>query len=316
MNKTFFKTSEELKEVVSGMDISFDRVNLSTGTKRAAGYLKDLVTKEIYTLALDHYHSDDYMKTEDPDELKDNLVGHVQFVMGNLTMYFHFIWLQLRIANDTMSVTDKDNIPYKYQSDEAQNQLFETASEGINDLVDFLNENKGQFQPWEESEQFTAQKNLLFKDYKDFDKYFGIDRSAAFYIKARGILQEVLHESIEPRTGKVEKVLEADPEDKRMVEKIKRAAAYLVIGEACLRLDYFFLPSTIRGQIDNEYRKKEPIRQTTVRERLSALYREKGNGYLRDIDLYRAQKNAVAGDSPYKKFESVPDKGDKHVTML
>lgn len=326
MEKTFFKTTEELKEAVSGMDIAFNRVNLSTGSKRAAGYLRDIITPGMYDKALAHYHSDDYQKQENPLVAMDNLVHHVQFVMGNLTMFFHFIWLQLRIGNDTISLTDKENVPYKYQTDEARNQLFETAAEGINDLVDFLvaevtKETPDEaFNPWKDSSQYGAFKTLLFKNYREFDEYFGIERSAAFFIKARTLIAEAQNDHIEPRVGSIEKILKPVGEgvqpDTKLIAKIKRAAAYLTIAEACTRFDYFWLPASIRGQIDNEHAKKNASHQDFVREKLSALYRNNAEGHLNDVDMYLAQKNKVAADIPYGKFETKPNADDKHVTMI
>lgn len=326
MNKSFFKTSEELKLVVSGMDIGFSRTNLTTGEKRAAGYLRDIITPEMYDKALEHYHSANYKKQTEPETALDDLVTHVQFVMGNLTMFFHFIWLQLRIGNDTISLTDKDNVPYKYQTDEARNQLFETAAEGINELVDYLVKQAVKdppdtdFNPWKNSSQYAAFKNQLFKSYREFDEYFGIDRSAAFFIKARTLINEVIADRIEPRVGKIEKVLKPEEEgvepDAKLIAKIKRAAAYCIIAEACTRFDYFWLPASIRGQIDNEYAKKNSTHQDFVRDKLTALYQNNANGYLADIDMYLAQKNKTPDEVPYGKFETRPNADDKHVTII
>ena len=361
-----FTNAEELKKNVSGVDINFEPENIESGNRRAAAYVKDLVSEEVWQLMIDHFNdTDNYNQPNQENEnylRLDNLVENMQFPLSNFTFFFHFIWLQVRIANDTVKLSDKQNTPYKYQEDEAKDQLLEAAHEGISDLIDFLNKEATQwsdwlpeteyatadvvkyggnyytansdftsgteftpanwtskpageviFKEWTNSLQYMQLKNEVFANYKEFDQYFGINRSAAFYVKARTIIHEVVVDHVYPRTGTLpnEKVTA----DATLLSKIKRYVAYSAMSIATLRMDYYLLPGSIRKNIDSEYTRKSLTEAKNVRESLSVALGNKADEYLNDIDLYLAQKDKTPDDKPYDKFKSTVTSDDKFSSM-
>lgn len=361
-NKYPFSTTEELKKHVSGVDVGFEQENIESGKRRAASLVKDIVSVEVWDLMINHFNSDNYNAADQQDEnyqRLDELVEYFQFPMANFTFFFHFVWLQLRIGNDKITLTDKENSPYKYQEDEAKDQLLETAYEGINDLIDYLTttatkwtvwaaeteyktddvvkndgiyyvavadhtssaafaddsanwtakpESEIIFKEWTNSNQYQAYQNNLFTDYREFDQYISINRSAAFFVKVRTILNEVIVDNIEPRTGAIDTKVKAD---EKLLNRIKRHVAYQVMAVAVLRLDYFLLPGSLRKNIDSEYTRKSLTEAKNVRESLSAALEKKATAYMHDIDLYLAQKNKTNDDKPYNTFKSSVTGDDK-----
>lgn len=357
-----FVNTEDLKKNVSGVDVGFDQDNIESGKRRAASLVKVIVSDEVWDLMINHFNSEHYNVAEQSNEiymLLDELVEYFQFPLANFIFFFHFIWLQLRIGNDKITLTDKENSPYKYQEDEAKEQLLETAYEGMNDLIAFLNKNATKwtawkaatnyktgnivkhdasyyvaatdhtstdafaddiakwtvkpkseiiFIEWTNSSQYQENQNNLFTDYREFDQYFSINRSAAFYVKVRTILNEVIADDIEPRTGEINDSVKGDD---KLMNKVKRYVAYQVMAVAVLRLDYYLLPASLRKNIDSEYTRKSLTEAKNVRESLSAGLENKATGYLNDIDLYLSQKNKSPEDKPYDSFKNSVTGDDK-----
>ena len=367
MGKYPFRTSEEIKKQVSGVDSGFEDVNIESGKRRAASHIKDIVSAGVYNLTMEHYEGDNYNigGQEDEQYLRlDLLVDHVQFAMAHFTFFYHFVWLQLRIANDTISLTDKENAPYKYQEDAAKEELLETAYEGVNDLIDFLDQESTKwtvwaastvykagdiikyeekyytasaghtssqdfatdapnweetgpdniiFKEWTSSGQYAAQQNQLFNGYKEFDTYFGINRSAAFYVKAATIINEVIEDDIVPRTGDISGVKVRG--DERLSKKIKKYVAYRTMSVAAIRMDYFSLPESLRKDVGNEYKQKSLTSEKTMREKTAQVIGNQAKGYLEEIDLYLAQKDKTPAERPYNKFKSKLTNNDKHCSI-
>ena len=361
-----FKTTEELRNHFSGVDAGFEISNLNSGLRKAVSQVKDIVSSDVYTLMQNHYESSNYNQDGETDETYirlNELVDYVQFPLAHFAFFFHFIWLQLRVGSDTLSVTDKENTPYKYQHDQAKDELLESAYSGINDLYDFLNEKATKwtawaasttyavgdivkngenyytantahtssedfatdsanwdatlsdniiFKEWTNSEQYTDLGNDLFSSYREFDTYFGIDGSAAFYVKTRTIRNRAVEDDISPRADVTQATTKADT---KLMKKIKLYVAFKTMADAALQLDYFLLPSSLRKDIDSEYTKKSLTEAKNMRDSTARILGMKAEEYLADIDIYIAQKGKEPDDSPYEQFESKVTEDDKHSSI-
>jgi hypothetical protein len=374
-----FATSEELKGVISHIDISFELENIHSSLLLAANEMKDIIGKDLWDLMINHYNSDNYEaepegegegeeEEEEPIpsyEQLDELVHLVQPALANFTMYHHFIWLQLRISNNSVTVIKGENetAAFKYQTDEAKDKLLLTAWVQINDLIDYLNEEATEWTEWEGeteyeiddivyyeetfylcteahtsedefdadkweeleedtiifhewtlSEQCTELKELIFKDYKEFDKYYGIDKSAAFYIRSRFIINEIIKDDILPR--------ESDPwdsTDETLLRKIKRFVAYKTMATAIFRFDFWYLPGSIRKTINNEMLQNNRFRDVEVAK--TAIYQKllnKAEEYLMEIDHYISSLDEPEDEDEtiFSKFEVEYDDEDKFIAMI
>jgi len=373
-----FQTGEEIKSVASQIDISFDIENIDSSLILAANELKDIISKDIWDLMLTHYNSENYNvdppaePPAEPEEepidysLLDELVWKIQPALANLAFYHHFIWLMLRISNNSVTVMKGENetTAYKYQTDEAKEKLLEVTWVHINDLIDFLNDNATAwtdfaattaytkaalvrysdafysakeaftsddefdaadwdevsdddviFHEWTLSEQYTESQLLIFKDYKEFDKYYGIDRSASFFIHARFIVLEIIKDDIIPRTSDI-----YTSTDDNLLRRVKRYLAYKTVSVALFRFDFFYLPGSIRRKVNNEYTSvtDAAVNADFVKTKLAAVLKNKADEYLMEIDHYLSSLITPEDedDTVYTKFEHTPNADDKYVAMI
>ena len=148
------------------------------------------------------------------------------------------------------------------------------------------------FWQWTESDQFTDSKNLLFEDHKDFHKYFGIDKSAYFFVKARYLILEIIEDDIQPvhDLATIYKQLKGSSlstQNNKILSKIKRYLAYETIARACLRFDYHEIPGSIRVTYDNEMKRSDKDKNPTfIKEKLSKAFANKAKEYLDKLERY------------------------------
>ena len=307
-----FTTGEELKQYVSGIDIDIDIENINSSLIRASRNIIDLVTKEVYTLAINHYNDETNYNQPgqtDPNYIRlDNLVAHVQEPLAAFAMYHHFIWLRLRINNNSVTVVKNDNEdrPFKYEIDEAKEELLQLAWIGITELYDFLNEEATNFPDWDNSEQKSELESLIFTDYKDFNKHFGTENNAVFFMMARYKIEEITTDEILSRFETVADI------PANLLTKCKKAVAYRTVADACNTFNYEYLPPPIRTRIAEDGRKKSTTEEFT-RTKLRNNYNITADNYLAEIDInIETEKQAADTDitaieiEDYKQDENKP----------
>lgn len=379
-----FKTGEDIKSSLSQINIDFDIANVQNSFIKASDLIKDIISPAMWQLMIDHYNSDNYQATPEPVEdgeeadpmtavyaLLDTLVKKVQDPLANFGMAEHFVWLMLRISNGSVTVAKSENetTAFKYLTDEAKEQLIETAYMFCNQLVDFINENatpwttwaKGTgyllndivrygdtfykcneahtsgetfdetkwteceaheviFWQWLESEQYAELNNEIFTGYKDFNKYFDINRSAYFYYKLRHIINRVKDEEIEPR------VFEAVTTDK-LRTKLKRATAYCCMGIVCYEWDFNSLPANIRRVISNEMEAYGVLTKNAdidfVKNKISEAYKQKAIKMFAELErevamLAEEKEKAETGVTPEatEVYETQYDENKPYASML
>lgn len=308
-----FQNTAELKTVFSEIYVSTDFDSLKSSFVLAADEIKDVISDAMWDKMLLHYNSGDYGKTDTEEQIRLNkLVDLTRIPFANFAIFHHFIWLTINVKDNSVTVvkSDSETTAYKYQTDEAKQKLLQTAWLGINNLIDFLDTEKANFSDWTDSDQYKELQEIIFDDHKDFNKNYGIDKSALFYIKVRSIILLIQEEEILPRIeGKISEI-----EDSILKIKIKRAVAFRTMARACLQLDYFNLPGSIRRSIDNEMTKKNTAKQSEfVQQKLSEVLDNQADSYMRGIDLYLASKKEVtAPESQYDDFDHTPESTDKH----
>jgi hypothetical protein len=104
-------------------------------------------------MALEHYNSDRYGVVAQTDKyllILDELVWKLQGAVANFAMYHHFIWLQIRISNNGITIpeSDSEKAAYRYQTDEAKEEFVKAAWASINNAIAFLNENATKWTVW------------------------------------------------------------------------------------------------------------------------------------------------------------------------
>lgn len=165
------------------------------------------------------------------------------------------------------------------------------------------------FNEWTFSDQKRESQELIFVNYREFDKYYGIDRSAAFYIKARHIIRRLALQHLTPRFGSLVPA--------EYIDEAKFFVAFRTMAEAILYLDVNLLPESLRGPINNEMNKKGGDVQF-IRENLRNRLITDAGDYLKSIDLRRASAEQAVDDTtnPADKFQVIADTDKKFYSSI
>jgi len=166
------------------------------------------------------------------------------------------------------------------------------------------------FKEWTDSEVRTMLNNLIFTDYKDFNRYYGIDNSAVFFVKARYIIEEQIDTCIRVRFQQGAKVQIPAIN----LSKVKRFLAYKVVSEAIMRLDVNYLPETLRGPISNEMNKKGGD-VDYIREKLRANILNQANDYLKELDMELSSEK-TATEAPLAQYQTNMNSDNNFVSMI
>lgn len=301
-----FSTSNEFKKAASQVNLSIDLDNLQSPLENAEDEIRDLIGDEAYEDITDHYEN----PPEETDADMDTLLRYLQSHMAHITLYNHFIFLQISISNSGVKTYKSDDATtaYKYQTDEAKEKLLITAWKQMSRLIDKMN--SMEYIPWWNSDQYTESKELLFENYRDFNKYFDIGRNAAFYIRCRYLIKNEVQDIISAMNIDV-----TDISDDKLKNKVKMFAAYKTIELAIMRFDYPFLPETIRSSLSNELNKKHrDSDKTIVREKVSSEIAAKAGKYLREIQLHQDSQGDNTLDAEYmnENYSDLNDPSKKY----
>jgi hypothetical protein len=286
-----FSNGNDIKKAASQVAISIDIDNLRTSLEGVEDDFRDIIGDAAYDDILSHYST----PPEETDADMDTLLRYLQSAMAHMALYHHFVFMQIDIGNNGITTYKSDNktTAFKYQTDEAKEKLLNIAWKQMSRLIDKMDDME--YVPWQNSTQYTEMQDLLFENYRDFNKYFDIGRNASFYIRLRYILKnEVLDDIIDSMN------IDLDTASDKLTKMLKKYVAYKVMSVACLRFDYHFLPEAIRSSFSNEHNRKDRYNdKETVREKVVNGIAQKAEKYLRDIELYQYSKDNDTVDAEH-----------------
>jgi hypothetical protein len=273
--------SEECKQRLSGVYLSYEYANIESTLAKVARSMADLLGSEAYSRLVNVYVN----RNGQGQELLA-AVDYLQRAMLHFAFYEHLIFLQLNIKNDgiTTKKNDEETTAFKYQTDELKNTLINTAWFWFNELIAIMNDNPESFTEWKSSDRRQL-VDALEITYAEFNRWFETG-SWYFFIKARYIIQEVIHDDVNPRWP--------PPRDRSraaILNAMHRAIAYKTMAIATFRFAYNELPESIRNDIDNEQSKTSKAQEFThVKEHVSRSLGALAEDYLRKLE------QAVAAD--------------------
>lgn len=315
-----FKSGEELKQSASQVNLDIDIKNIDSSLRLAAKEYKESLGNDLYKLMIDHYNSANYTPDDYSDVnhgKKNELVDISRGFIGNLGLYEHFIWLQIHVSDKGVTTykSEDETSAFQYQTIEAKEKLLKLAWGYFNDLIDFLDKNALSFEDWTKSDQYKELKELIFTGYRDFEKYFGIDKNAAYYVKLRYIIREIVIDDIKTR---IENINQAFTDNEQLKEKIKQYVAYRAVAISIRRFTLEQLPETMRKMITENSNLRSSISLESAKNSVLLSINNKADGYLAGIDVLLAQ--AVKSDDlsyqllPSENQEMFDD--DKFASMI
>ncbi len=275
---------EEMKPKLSMAYRALQYENIESSIAKTCAELSEKLGSDTYEAICEDPEKNAEL-TEEQVKVRKEALDYLQRAILHFAIYHHIIYLIANVDNDGVTVTkseDKTTI-YKYQQDQLEEHLIADAWFWLNRLIKLLNENPDVFPDWAESAEHDALAELPVT-IADFERFVGVS-DTTFLLYAGWIVREVHRECI----------LSRQTNDDPLSDIQKQAICYDVMARACLRLAYHALPSPIRIDINNEMGKNHAAQaDTTVREKVSAVFGEKAAAYWKTVDaeLHKKQETA------------------------
>lgn len=269
----FFTDIKEFRLFVKGWDASNPLDELLPSYRTAKSEVVNLIGQETWDL-LKTYHEEDPPAQADAD--KATAVEYIQAALANLTMFEHFIFVDIKKKADDGSL-------YRYQYDEVTERYVQNTWAALNDLLVLLDSKTDKFTDYAASPTYADRQGLIVTDARGFHKIYGIDSSAYFFSKLTPIIREVIDDELNPRIGTWDDV----KDNVALALKIKRALVFKTMSLAFERFDFRSLPRTIRTQLANTSIKtsRTAYSEDKARARLSAITAAKAREYFDDIEI-------------------------------
>ena len=176
------------------------------------------------------------------------------------------------------------------------------------------------FWQWTESDEYKASKNLIFDDYKDFNKHYLIDKSAYFYNKVGNFINDTMNIEISARLETFPELLTEIQENnvsadhQALLKLIKYATAYRIMGRATIEFSYFEFPRAIRYDFSNEMSKNQSIRKGNsdfFRKNLSGMFNQKADEYFSRLEQEIALQAELEEDPHTEDYDVETAKYDQ-----
>ena len=203
--------STELKDLIGFIYKSIRFENLTTYIGFSEEGIQDIIGKDVFKTALDHYNSEHYkaesQNTHPAYRILDELVRMIQFpvAMNAYRNYVPSLDVQHTDKGRKIIVTEEEKPAFEWQTEKDNLNLVELENRGIDLLLKFLDEkidlmapnswadndswkdnsswednSDEPLIPWGTSKEYEATKDLLINKVSEFDKVFVIKSRRTF----------------------------------------------------------------------------------------------------------------------------------------
>lgn len=273
-----FKTVDELRKYVPSVEsnVSFAELNSSATSAR----------KQIIVVLSGPVYS---------NVLKDTGEKHAALLsaMGNLTLAKQLIF-------DVINRRKADIEVYKYELEAMRRSYIENYYNGMDTLIQLLDEDKSEENKWKESRYYKLLDALKIKDTESFDFLYPIDLSYLFFFRIIPLQKEVLDEGMK---GYFDRAF--DNQD--AINMLLRALSKMTVAIALRRFDILEFPSTIRNLFEDSKTSRSGRDEQNRMLSLSNQLSTEVQSLLKDVDLILSSNDSGAIDTE-SSFNTSEDK--------
>lgn len=273
-----FKTVDELRKYVPSVEsnVSFAELNSSANSAR----------KQIIVVLSGPVYS---------NVLKDTGEKHAALLsaMGNLTLAKQLIF-------DVINRRKADIEVYKYELEAMRRSYIENYYNGMDTLIQLLDEDKSEENKWKESRYYKLLDSLKIKDTESFDFLYPIDLSYLFFFRIIPLQKEVLDEGMKGYFDRA-----SDNQD--AINMLLRALSKMTVAIALSRFDILEFPSTIRNLFEDSKTSRSGRDEQNRMLSLSNQLSTEVQSLLKDVDLILSSNDSGAIDTE-SSFNTSEDK--------
>jgi hypothetical protein len=155
------------------------------------------IGKELYNELLVAYEGDTLTT------IQEDLLLYIQKPLAAFAYYDGLAMQHAMITDAGVRRTSSDNIPsaYRWEFDGVKETLALKAHQGMEALLDWLEDNKASFPTYTASEAYTKRNQYLIKSAKDFDDVYRIAQKNRTYFALLNIMDDVERMYVLPLIG-------------------------------------------------------------------------------------------------------------------
>lgn len=310
-----FKTTEKIKEYadVSSLNLETAKVTITSVQEQ---HIKPLLGATLYNNLVSAYTSETNENSL-PDAYK-KLLHKCRQAIGPYFCYYYQPSVDGVLSQSGFQRMETNNAKtaFQYQVNNYRDEQLRKANVAMESLLEFLEENKGNYSQWVEDAAFKAYRNLFIRSAKEFaELYFTASPYRTFYavrFKMYDVEELYIREKIGDDLFDVLKQKDKDAaasfsdDEEIVMKRLKKAIAYYTMGMALPYLQVTFdergLTVTGTGTANRDKDAKALDAPTTKTAHLERNAIEAGNIWLSKAVDY-IQKNAGAFPA-YKQPET------------
>ncbi len=278
----FFNYIDEFRKYIQ-IPASVKLEALSPSFRPAKNKVISLIGKATYDIIKEAYTS------ASEEEVLTEAIEYIQATLANM-MHIDYFKLSASERNAT------ENKLYKYQEDQTIEINISNTWTELDNLLVLLEANKDTFPDFVNTDSYKAREQMIFKNAREFDKYYGIDQSAYFHMRTIYLQQEIITDVLSKRGVDIESIAQ----DEKYEYAVKKYLAYEIMAQACRRFEYPELPKSIRNDLSDEMRRRvyKSSQASLIKDVLFQELHNKAKEYLLDVEDWIQKQNAGTYEVP------------------
>lgn len=298
-----FKIITEIKDYLA-VNISSDINSLLPYIKRAeAKYIVPVLSKAQYDDLMDWYHEGSGSGSGSgsgiplTEKEQQDLLEKVQNPLANLAYLLYIPIGNIQISDSGFHVTETANkkIASQYRIEDIKKSFKEAGYEGIDVLLEFLEDNASTYSKWKSSGAYTIFKQFFINTATDFSDYFDINSSRLTFLSMKSTMKKI--EEFEIRSViskalfdkiKIEIANTLSADNKTLLnDYIKPAVAHLTIARAAIDLPVEFTDSGlfISSIVGEKIAQKRKAPDNQISALISAAQKD-GQAYIEQMERF------------------------------
>lgn len=268
-----FSTIDQVKKYIA--------VNISTEIDSILPYIRQAETKFIKPLLGKKLYNElkAYAEGSSTTDLMEELLDLVRLPLIHYAYHLYAPIGAVNISDAGIRIATDDNMKsaFEWQVDKVEGSFLKTAHDFVEDVIEFLDDNRSDFESWQTSEAFTAQHDMLINTAKAFNEQFNINNSRRLFVALRPIIKSVEKKYIIPTISKelyteliteLQSSSEPSDDNETLLNLIQPAIAKFTMARAISELSLEILPE---GIFENAVQVVSKAKQSAGRDKLSVL---------------------------------------------
>lgn len=246
-----FSTIAQIKEYIA-INITNDFNSIKPYIKQAeTKFIKPVIGKDLYTTL------DEYLQASDQSSKKTNeLIDKVRLPLIYYAYYLYAPIGNIQVSNTGIHIVTNENkkTAFEWQIDKLETSWLNTAHDFIEEVLEFLDENRADFPDWTGSEAYTKAHSLFILSAKQFNEYVFINESRRLYSAMTPIIADIEKKYILPQIGEdmfeaLKTVLQASSEpsadNQTLLDKIASCVAKFTMARAVKEFSMEVIPQAL-----------------------------------------------------------------------